>query len=139
MINRRKFLQFSVLSSSLLFTKKIFGQTFEKKSSLKAKMPVAVSTWDSGIRANAAAWQVLSRKGRALDAVEEAAKSAEDEINCCVGLGAYPDRDGKVTLDASIMDEFSNCGAVAFLRHIKHPISVARKVMETTPHVYLVG
>ncbi|MDQ3535732.1 MAG: N(4)-(beta-N-acetylglucosaminyl)-L-asparaginase, partial [Bacteroidota bacterium] len=51
----------------------------------------------------------------------------------------HPDRDGRVTLDACIMDENGNCGAVAFLEHIKHPISVARLVMERTPHVMLVG
>ena len=139
MINRRKFLQFSFLSLPLLSAKNAFGQLFEKSSAMKVKYPVVVSTWDSGIRANAAAWRILEKKGRALDAVEEAAKSAEDEISCCVGLGAHPDRDGKVTLDASIIDEFSNCGSVAFLQHIKNPISVARKLMETTPHVMLVG
>lgn len=139
MINRRNFLQFSALSLPLLFLKKTFGQKFEKNSSMVVKTPVAVSTWDSGIRANAAAWQVLSKQGRALDSVEEAAKAIENEISCCVGLGAYPDRDGKVTLDASIMDDFSNCGSVAYLRRIKNPISVARKLMETTPHVFLSG
>jgi len=139
MINRRKFLQFSFLSLPLLSAKNAFAQTFEKISAMKVKNPVVVSTWDSGIRANAAAWQVLEKKGRALDAVEQAARSAEDEISCCVGLGANPDRDGHVTLDASIMDELSNCGSVAFLERIKNPISVARKLMETTPHVMLVG
>jgi N4-(beta-N-acetylglucosaminyl)-L-asparaginase len=63
----------------------------------------------------------------------------ENERNCCVGLGANPDRDGYVTLDACIMDENANCGSVAFLERIKHPIQVARKVMENTPHVFLVG
>lgn len=139
MINRRNFLQFSFLSLPFLSAKNAFGQIFEKNSAMRVKFPVAVSTWDSGIRANAAAWRVLKKKGRALDAVEAAARSAEDEISCCVGLGAYPDRDGKVTLDASIMDEFANCGSVAFLRRIKNPISVARKLMETTPHVLLAG
>jgi N4-(beta-N-acetylglucosaminyl)-L-asparaginase len=139
MINRRKFLQFSAVSLPLVFARRTFGQIFEKKSSLKVKMPVAVSTWDSGVRANAAAWRVLKQKGRALDAVEQAAKAAEDEVGCCVGLSAFPDRDGKVTLDASIMDEAGNCGSVAFLEHIKNPISVARKLMETSPHVMLVG
>ena len=139
MINRRKFLQFSAASLPLFLTKKLFGQTFEKRSALQAKMPVVVSTWDSGVRANAAAWPVLSQKGRALDAVEKAANSAEDETSCCVGLEANPDRDGIVTLDASIMDEFANCGSVAYLRRIKNPISVARKLMETTPHVFLAG
>ncbi len=63
----------------------------------------------------------------------------EASQNCCVGLGANPDREGNVTLDACIMDEFFNCGSVAFLERIKHPISVARRVMEKTPHVMLVG
>jgi N4-(beta-N-acetylglucosaminyl)-L-asparaginase len=137
MTTRRKFLQISLLGFP--FLKSVFGQKRAGISGSTFKKPLVVSTWDSGIRANAAAWKVLSRSGRALDAVEEAAKSAEDETNCCVGLGANPDRDGKVTLDASIMDEFSNCGAVAFLQHIKNPISVARKLMEQPPHVFLVG
>ncbi|MFN5986427.1 MAG: isoaspartyl peptidase/L-asparaginase, partial [Chitinophagaceae bacterium] len=86
-----------------------------------------------------AAWKVLSTGGTALDAVEQGVMVTENEINCCVGLGANPDRDGHVTLDASIMDHQFNCGSVAFLERIKHPISVARRVMEKTPHVMLVG
>ncbi len=101
--------------------------------------PLVVSTWDSGIRANAAAWKVLEKKGSAIDAVELAARSAEDEVSCCVGLAAYPDRDGFVTLDASIMDHHANCGSVMYLQHIKNPISVARMVMESTKHVILAG
>lgn len=88
---------------------------------------------------NAAAWEILSKKGKSLDAVEVGARYMEDQVNCCVGLGGYPDREGIVTLDACIMDEKSNCGAVAAIERIKHPISVARKVMETTPHVFLAG
>ncbi len=101
--------------------------------------PIVVSTWDSGRIANRAAWPVLVRGGKAIDAVEQAGIAIENEVVCCVGLGANPDRDGFVTLDACIMDEQSNCGGVAFLEGIKHPISVARKVMEDTPHVLLVG
>jgi N4-(beta-N-acetylglucosaminyl)-L-asparaginase len=71
--------------------------------------------------------------------VEAGARQIEDTINCCVGLGGYPDRDGVVTLDSCIMDEQSNCGAVAGIERIKHPVSVARMVMEKTPHVILVG
>ncbi|NNE70110.1 MAG: N(4)-(beta-N-acetylglucosaminyl)-L-asparaginase, partial [Rhodothermales bacterium] len=56
-----------------------------------------------------------------------------------VGYGGLPDRDGIVTLDACIMDSDGRCGSVAYLQHIMHPISVARKVMEETPHVMLVG
>jgi len=106
---------------------------------MAGKKPIVLSTWDAGIRANKAAWEVLKNNGRALDAVEKGVMVTESEQNCCVGLGANPDRDGYVTLDASIMDEFANCGSVACLERIKHPISVARKVMENTPHVMLVG
>ncbi|PHQ61114.1 MAG: glycosylasparaginase, partial [Maribacter sp.] len=59
--------------------------------------------------------------------------------NQTVGMGGRPDRDGNVTLDACIMDKDSNCGAVLCMQNIEHPISVARKVMEDTPHVMLAG
>ena len=101
--------------------------------------PVVVATWDAGLAANLAAWKIIGMGGKALDAVENGVKVTEDEINCCVGLSGNPDRDGHVTLDASIMDHEFNCGSVAFLERIKHPISVARRVMEKTPHVMLVG
>lgn len=135
MPNRRKFIQLSITSLPFLTA----CQTVSSANTEKYARPVVVSTWDSGIRANAPAFEILAQNGRALDAVEAAAKSAEIEKSCCVGLAANPDRDGHVTLDASIMDENSNCGGVAFLQHIQHPVSVARKLMETTPHVLLVG
>lgn len=100
---------------------------------------VVISTWDTGLAANKGAWEVLGRNGTALDAVEAGVKVTESTINCCVGIGANPDRDGIVTLDASIMDHQWNCGSVGALERIKHPISVARRVMEKTPHVLLVG
>jgi N4-(beta-N-acetylglucosaminyl)-L-asparaginase len=84
-------------------------------------------------------WPVLAKGGRALDAVEAAGRASEDEPSCCVGLSAWPDREGKVTLDSCIMDGNGDCGAVSFLERIKHPVSVARKVMEKTPHVLLSG
>lgn len=101
--------------------------------------PVVISTWEAGLAANKAAWDVLRKKGKAIDAVEKGVMVTEASQNCCVGLNANPDRDGFVTLDASIMDDKFNCGSVAFLERIKHPISVARRVMEKTPHVMLVG
>ncbi|GAB3899527.1 N(4)-(beta-N-acetylglucosaminyl)-L-asparaginase [Larkinella knui] len=104
-----------------------------------AGQPLVVSTWDSGIIANKGAWPVLQRGGKAIDAVEQAGIAIENDINCCVGLGGNPDRDGRVTLDSCIMDDRFNCGSVAFLERIKHPVSVARKIMDTTPHVMLVG
>lgn len=104
-----------------------------------SRTPVVLSTWETGMRANDKAWEILSYGGKALDAVEEGVRVIEDELNCCVGLGAHPDREGRVTLDASIMDHRFNCGSVLFLERIKHPISVARRVMEKTPHVMLAG
>ena len=102
--------------------------------------PIVISTWNFGLAANVEAWKVLSKNGRALDAVEAGAKVPEaDPSETSVGYGGLPDRDGYVTLDACIMDENGNCGSVAYLEHIVHPISVARAVMEKTPHVMLVG
>jgi Asparaginase len=102
--------------------------------------PLVISTWNFGLAANEAAWKILNKGGRALDAVEAGAKVPEaDPTETSVGYGGLPDRDGFVTLDACIMDENGNCGSVAFLQDIVHPISVARAVMEKTPHVMLVG
>jgi N4-(beta-N-acetylglucosaminyl)-L-asparaginase len=137
MINRRKFIRASAFTGlASVVTKSAWSM--DEPGIVKGK-PVVISTWDAGLRANKAAWDILSKGGRALDAVENGVMVTEAEQNCCVGLGANPDRDGFVTLDACIMDEFSNCGSVAFLERIKHPVSVARRVMEKTPHVMLVG
>lgn len=134
MLRRRKFLQLSTLSLGSTFI-----SSFISKQGNSVNNPIVISTWDAGIEANKAAWSILNNKGKAIDAVENGVRVTEDSLNCCVGLGANPDRDGKVTLDASIMDEHGNCGSVAFLERIKHPISVARKLMDKTPHVMLVG
>ena len=134
-MNRRGFINLSSLGITS-FSIPQFLQPANARSIIK---PIVASTWDAGINANAAAWKVLSAGGTALDAVEQGVMVTETEISCCVGLGANPDRDGHVTLDASIMDHQFNCGSVAFLERIAHPISVARKVMEKTPHVMLVG
>ncbi|MEY3239680.1 MAG: hypothetical protein RIR11_1118 [Bacteroidota bacterium] len=102
-------------------------------------VPMVIATWNNQ-KATAAAWEVLAKGGRALDAVEAGARIPEADPNdTSVGYGGFPDRDGKVTLDACIMDEFGNAGSVSFLQHIMHPISVARMVMEKTPHVMLCG
>jgi N4-(beta-N-acetylglucosaminyl)-L-asparaginase len=137
MVNRRKFIQASAFSSVAIALSKIASGN-PQSVTVKGK-PVVISTWDAGLRANKAAWDILSKGGRALDAVEKGVMVTEAEQGCCVGLGANPDRDGFVTLDACIMDESFNCGSVAFLERIKHPIAVARRVMEKTPHVMLVG
>jgi len=133
MVNRRKFLQLSGLAVPFLSIKNgLSAGTGQTK-------PIVVSTWDTGKDVNTAAWKILSKNGRALDAVEAGAMQIEDTINCCVGLGGYPDRDGVVTLDSCIMDEHANCGSVGGIEQIKHAVSVARKIMETTPHIMLVG
>lgn len=144
MSNRRKFVKQSILSSAaLLVGKNLFGRTAPKAEFTPVTLkdnPIVISTWDFGKVANEAAWQVLGSGGRALDAVEKGVMVPEaDPNNQSVGYGGRPDRDGHVTLDACIMDENSKCGSVAFLEHIMHPISVARMVMEKTPHVMLVG
>lgn len=111
------------------------------KSSVAVKgEPLVISTWAHNTKANAAAWKVLSQQGSALDAVHQGVQVPEaDPKDQSVGLGGLPDRDGKVTVDACIMDHLGNCGAVFALEHILHPISVARMVMEKTPHVQLAG
>ena len=106
----------------------------------KKGVPIVISTWKHGIDANEGAMQILKTGGRAIDAVEAGVKISEADPNVTsVGYGGLPDREGNVTLDACIMDENGNCGSVSFLKNIKHPISVARKVMEETPHVMLSG
>ena len=102
--------------------------------------PIVISTWSHGIPANEASIKVLEKNGSALDAVEAGVRVTEaDAENQSVGLGGRPDSEGNVTLAACIMDSDGNAGSVGFLQNIKHPISVARKVMEETDHVMLAG
>lgn len=127
-------MKISALSTAFFSLTKISAQ----KAPLIVK-PIVVSTWRN-TDANAAAWKVLSAKGHALDAVEQGARVPEaNPKDTSVGYGGLPDREGMVTLDACIMDEKSNCGSVAFVQGFKHPVSIARLVMEKTPHVMLVG
>jgi len=112
---------------------------FDREGSIQGK-PIVISTWNFGYEANKAAWQVLSTKGNALDAVEKGVMVAESDLNnTSVGRGGNPDRDGIVTLDACIMNQLGQAGSVAAIENIEHPISVARMVMEKTPHVMLAG
>lgn len=131
MNSRRNFLKLSGLAA--------ISSAFVTNQNNKTNKPIVIATWDSGIDVAREAFKILITNGTALDAVEKGAISIENKIDCCVGLGGNPDRDGIVTLDASIMDHRTNAGSVAGLERIKHPISVARKIMESTPHVMLVG
>jgi isoaspartyl peptidase/L-asparaginase-like protein (Ntn-hydrolase superfamily) len=105
-----------------------------------SRRPIVFSTWNHGQVANAAAWAALERGGSALDAAEAAARAVESDCpDRTVGLGGRPDRDGIVTLDAAIMDDRNRSGSVLCVRGVEHPVSLARLVMERTPHATLVG
>ena len=136
MSTRRKFLANGFAGTAAI----IAGCNAASASSQTANKPIVLSTWDFGLPANAEAWKKLANGGRALDAVEAGVKVPEGDPKVqTVGYGGLPDRDGHVTLDACIMDDKYNCGSVMCLEHIKHPISVARQVMEKTPHIVLSG
>lgn len=145
-MKRRKFLKNSATGTAALLSVPILNscktETTDKaaiSAPVKAVKPIVICTWDFH-NATSKAWEVLKNRGNSLDAVEQGVMVEEaDENNQTVGKGGRPDRDGHVTLDACIMDKDGNCGAVLYLQNIAHPISVARKVMEDTPHVMLAG
>lgn len=142
--NRRKFLtraSLSTLAASLGLWNETKASPRKRRHNPNSRTggPVVIATWDNR-KATAAAWEILKNGGYALDAVEQGAWVPEaDPADTSVGYGGYPDRDGNVSVDACIMDEKSNAGSVTFLQNILHPISVARRVMEKTPHVMLSG
>lgn len=141
MTTRRSFLSGSLAGfAGFLAPDIIFGKHSGLSDEIIRDIPIVISTWEHGVPANEAAWMILRENGYSLDAVEAGVRVPEGDpkINT-VGFGSFPDREGKVTLDASIMDERGRAGSVCFLEHIKHPISVARMVMEKTPHVMLCG
>ena len=136
-MKRRDFIKSSAIS--LVASSSILTQCDNPIKKVKND-PIVLSTWDHGIPANNAAISIINKNGSSLEAVEAGVRVTEaDPLSQSVGLGGRPDKDGHVTLDACIMDSDGNAGSVAFLRDIKHPISVARKVMEQTDHVMLVG
>jgi N4-(beta-N-acetylglucosaminyl)-L-asparaginase len=144
-MDRRKFIKAATIAGSsiaILDHSPLFAS--EKKASRKTAAaphtPMVLSTWDFKVRSNETAYEILEKGGSLLDAVEQGINPVEADPNITsVGRGGYPDRDGHLTLDACIMDEHGNAGAVACIEHIMHPVSVARKVLEKTPHVLLVG
>ena len=140
-LRRRTFFKLGIIGAVLGAVKPAKASYLFKESLEERSMePIVISTWEHGIAANNNAWKVLNNNGRAFDAVEQGVRTTESDMtNRSVGIAGRPDRDGHVTLDACIMDEKSKCGSVAYLEGIKHPISVARAVMENTPHVMLVG
>lgn len=146
-MKRRKFLKNSSLTAAGLVSASTVAacKMDNKPEAVPAAVtpspikPIVVCTWNF-FNASGKAWEVLSSGGSALDAVEQGVMVEEaDEKNETVGKGGRPDRDGHVTLDACIMDKDGNCGSVVYLQNIVHPVSVARKVMEETPHIILAG
>ena len=128
-MKRRTFLQ----------TTSLLGAGLSATAKTAVSEPLIIATWKNE-KATIAGWNKLMETGKALDGVEAGARIPEADPNdTSVGYGGYPDRDGHVTLDACIMDHLGNAGSVTFLEGIMHPISVARAVMEKTPHVMLSG
>jgi len=139
--NRRSFVKKNIKSGLLLGLSGLVSCSSEKETVRNNKLirPLVVSTWDNQ-PANLTAWNVMNVEGSAVKAVEEGVRIVEADPNdMSVGYGGRPDRDGNVTLDACIMDSKGNYGAVTCIQHIKHPITVARMVMNDTPHVILTG
>jgi len=146
MSNRRKFIKTSMLGSIGVTALSSFKSTGEplgstaNPTSKKQRKPLIISTWNHGLPANEETWKNLKNGTSTIDAIEAGMRIPEADPKIrSVGYGGFPDREGKVTLDACIMDHNSDCGAVSFLQGIKHPISVAKKVMQKTPHVMLSG
>lgn len=137
-MNRRKFLHLTTLAAPIAACKT--NNPENPDSPAPGQKPIVISTWEPNKKANASAWAVLEKNGYALDAIVAGIMVPEaDPEDQSVGYGGLPDRDGRVTLDSAIMDEKANIGAVMCLEFIKHPIQVARLVMEKTPHVQIVG
>ena len=143
-MNRRKFIKKSALSGlgigvgATVLGKSLPGvnPNIQKNT---ANYPLVIATWNVP-NATAKAWEVLQKGGSALDAVERGCNvEEEDPNNSSVGYGGLPDREGIVTLDACVMDDKGNYGSVVFMQNIVNAISVARKVMEETPHVLMAG
>lgn len=142
--NRRGFISQTIAAGMVLSAGSLVAQEAKPANDAQKKQkrvkPIVISTWNFGVAANDEAWKILKAGGKSLDAVEAGVKISEADPNITsVGYGGTPDRDGHVTLDACIMDERSRIGCVACIEHILHPISVARLIMEKTPHVMLVG
>ncbi len=151
-MKRRKFIQNTSLSSFGIVagaavigckensdTAKTSSVLKDKDTAVKATIPIVIATWNVH-DSTAKAWEVLEQGKSSLDAIEQGCMVEEANAEGqSVGIGGLPDRDGNVTLDACIMNKEGNYGAVVYMQNIKHAISVARKVMEDTPHVILAG
>src|SRR5690349_14925380 len=139
-ISRRRFIGGT---SAGLFSTAIFPRAYGADPSaepIRGEVPLVASTWGFGKEANEKALKVMQEGGSILDAVEQGIGLIESSGNGSVGLSGGPNAAGVVQLDACIMyGPGHKAGSVAGIEGIKHPISAARKVMEKTRHVMLVG
>lgn len=155
-MNRRKFITQSTLVGAAVASgaslagcknqeQEVIGEpedpAFAKATDEKSKKPapIAICTWGfSG--ATEKAGQLLSEGKSAMDAIIAGVAVEEENLeNTTVGIGATPDREGNVTLDACVMNPEGDCGAVLAVENIVNVAALARKVMEDTPHVILAG
>ncbi len=146
-IDRRRFLQGSAcLSATGAFScanaiANAKMETERPAPNAKRKRPLFIATWPFGKLSCEAAVKIATESGSMLDAIEKGIWVTEKDVaNASVGIGGIPNAAGAVELDACIMSgPDHNAGSVGGLQDILHPISVARLVMEKTPHVMLVG
>ena len=140
-MKRRKFIKkTSLISIGLGIVNRVHSKNYKKPNSLDNNVTaLVIATWDVK-NATKKAWETIQNNQSSIDAVEQGCMIEEaNENGQSVGKGGLPDIDGNVTLDACIMNSKGDCGSVVFLKNIKHAISLARKVMEDTPHVMLAG
>ena len=146
-MKRRKFIKNASLggvavgfsATALACNDTVSSESTKDQSSTEPTWPIVIATWNVN-RATQATWDALAKGTNVLDAVEAGCKIEEaDPKGQSVGKGGLPDRDGNVTLDACIMDHLGNCGSVVYLQNITHAITVAKSVMQDTPHVMLAG
>jgi len=140
-ISRKQFIKTTSIIGSGIAVSPFLPQNISPKSfTSRNTKPIVISTWNHGMPAGEKSIELLMKDRNLIDAIENGINLIEnDPSNHSVGLGGYPDSSGEVTLDASIMNSDGNAGGVGYLKNIKNAISVARLVMEKTPHVLLVG
>ena len=140
-ISRKQFIKTTSIIGSGIAVSPFLPQNIRPNSFISKNVkPIVISTWEHGMPAGQKSLELLMQNKDLKDAIEKGINLIEnDPSNHSVGLGGYPDSSGEVTLDASIMDSDGNAGGVGYIKNIKNAISVARLVMEKTPHVLLVG